>query len=503
MIELLLQLAMTMYILSAVLLACFVGSFSVLLILYARTRHAHPTLPDVRDADLPSVTVQLPIYNEAHVAARLIDACAQIDYPPGKLRVQVIDDSTDHTPTILRHQIVAWQARGITYIELLHRPDRAGYKAGALAHGLARTSSDLVAVFDADFIPPPDFLRQTAPFFCTDDRLGMVQTRWEHLNADANWLTRAQALTLDGHFAVEQTARYRGGLPVSMNGTGALWRVAALHDAGGWSAATLTEDLDLSYRAQRRGWRFLYHPDIAVPGEIPPQIQAYKLQQRRWATGMTENLIRHALPLLRAPRFTPLAKVMGLAHLASYAVQPLILSIFLLTPLLIAGDRFARMPNFGVLFGAVGAIAPAIMVTGQIALRRRWWRTLWYLPVQGLLGAAMALNNTVGVLAALHDPAQPRAFLRTPKFAGRAAASRYALPLDAITLGELLLALYAIGGGVLALDRLPALVPYLLTYAVAFGGIALMSVVQHRRVALPGIKALSPQRTRRAQRKAG
>lgn len=487
MIDLLLHTAATLYTASAVLVAIFTASFGLLLAIYARVRGQHSDVPVVRDADLPSVTVQLPVYNEAHVAARLIDACAQIDYPRGKLRVQIIDDSTDDTTAILRRQIAAWHARGVDYIDLLRRPQRDGYKAGALAFGLQHTDSALVAVFDADFVPPPDILRRVVPHFYANSRLAMVQTRWEHLNTEANWLTRAQSLTIDGHFAIEQTARYRGGLPVSMNGTGAVWRVAALADAGGWSAATITEDLDLSYRALLRGWRFLYRPDIAVPGEIPPQIQAYKLQQRRWATGMTENLLRHALPLLRSGRYSPLAKFMGLVHLGSFAVQPLILAIFLLTPVLIAGDMFAQMPDLSLVFGTVGVIPPLIMILGQMTLRRRWWRTLWLMPVQGWLGVGMALNNTVGVLAALHPPDRPRAFTRTPKFDGRAAfpgwiTSRYALPPDAVTVGELILGLYALGGVILALDRLPALVPYLLTYALAFTGIALANIAQTRRI---------------------
>ncbi len=489
MIDWLLHLAAALYITSAVLLIVFTGSFGVLLaiyarVIYARARRAQPASPVAPDADLPSVTVQLPLYNEAHVAARLVDACAQIDYPRGKLRVQIIDDSTDDTTAILQRQIAAWRARGVDHIDLLRRPQRNGYKAGALAFGLQRADSDLVAVFDADFVPPPEFLRRTVPHFCNDARLAMVQTRGEHLNAGANWLTRVQALTIDGHFAVEQTARYCGDLPVSMNGTGAVWRVAALRDAGGWSAATITEDLDLSYRALLRGWRFLYRPDIAVPGEIPPQLQAYKLQQRRWATGMTENLLRHALPLLRSRRYGLLAKFMGLVHLASFAVQPLILAIFLLTPVLIAGEMFAHMPNLSLAFGAVGVIPPLIMVAGQIELRRRWWRTLRDMPVQGWLGVGMALNNTVGVLAALHPPDRPRAFARTPKFDRRTGwnTSRYALPPDPVTAGELVLGLYALGGVVLALDRLPALVPYLLTYALAFNGIALANIAQTWRV---------------------
>lgn len=481
----LLVLAAIAYGVTAVFLLVFVGSFGVLLLLYLRTRHQKPALPQVADDDLPSVTVQLPVYNEAHVVSRLVAACARLDYPPDKLAVQVLDDSTDETTAVIQRTISRLRANGVHHITLLRRPGREGYKAGALAYGLARVKTDCVAVFDADFVPPADFLRRTLPYFHADHRLALVQTRWDHLNAGGNWLTRAQALTIDGHFVVEQTARSRGRLPMSMNGTGAVWRTAALRDAGGWSAATLTEDLDLSYRALLRGWGFLYLPDVAVPGEIPPQVQAYKRQQQRWATGMTECLIRHGLPLLRANRYGWGQKFMGLMHLSQYAVQPFILLMFLLTPLLLWGDMFRRLPNLGA-FGMVGVIPPLIMVAAQVELHRDWPRRLLFLPVQGIVGAAVVVNNTWGVLAALHRPGVRREFKRTPKFNVTRgdvdwSDSRYALPVDAITLGEIGLGVYALGGLVLALDRLPALALYMASYALSFFSFALWNIIQVRR----------------------
>jgi hypothetical protein len=265
---------------------------------------------------------------------------------------------------------------------------------------------------------------------------------------------------------------------MSMNGTGAVWRAEALRDAGGWSAATLTEDLDLSYRALVRGWEFLYLPDVAVPGELPPQVQAYKLQQRRWATGMTECLIRHAVPLMRSKRYGPGKKLMGLAHLSQYAVQPLILLVFLLTPLLVWGDMFRHLPNLSVL-GSVGAIPLLIMVIAQIELHEDWLRRLCYLPVQGMIGAAVVLNNTLGVLAALHRPAVKREFKRTPKFSRTPwRESRYALRIDGVTLGEIGLGLYAILGAYAAYQKLPALLPYFVSYAASFWGFAFWNIAQ-------------------------
>lgn len=490
-----LTVAAVVYVAAGGLLTLFVGSFGVLLVIYALTRRQTPHPPLIDDDDLPSVTVQLPVYNEAHVVARLIDACARLDYPHAKFSVQVLDDSTDETTVVIQRQIAEWHAAGVHNIRLMRRPARAGYKAGALAYGLEHVQTGCIAVFDADFVPPRDFLRRTVPYFTANPKLALVQSRWDHLNSGQNGLTRAQALTVDGHFVVEQTARSRGHLPMSMNGTGGVWRVAALRDAGGWSADTLTEDLDLSYRALGRGWEFLYLPDVAVPGELPPQVQAYKLQQRRWATGMTECLIRHGVPLARSKRYGPGKKLMGLAHLAQFAVQPLILLIFLLTPLLIWGDMFRRLPNLSLL-GSVGAIPVLIMLAGQIALYADWPRRLLYLPLQGVIGAAMVLNNTLGVLAALHRPGVRREFKRTPKFSAAPwSNSRYALRTDAVTLGEIALGMYALGGGYLALNRLPALLPYFLSYAASFFLFAAWNIHQTARLRRLTARQPSAQRT--------
>jgi cellulose synthase/poly-beta-1,6-N-acetylglucosamine synthase-like glycosyltransferase len=484
MIGILWSLAAALYVLAGLLLTVFVGSFAILLGIYLWTRHSQPELPSVGDGDLPSVTVQLPVYNEAHVIGRLIDACAQFDYPRGRFCVQVLDDSTDETTLAIRHKIAEWRARGVDNIVLVRRPQRTGYKAGALAYGLERVDTDCIAVFDADFVPPADFLRRTMPYFNCSEGLALVQTRWDHLNADTNWLTRAQALTMDQHFAIEQVARSRGHLPMSMNGSGAVWRTAALRDAGGWSPATVTEDLDLSYRALMRGWEFIYLVGVPVPGELPPQVQAYKVQQNRWATGMTECLIRHALPLLRSRRYGWGKKFMGIMHLSQYAVQPLILLMFLLTPALLWGDMFRRLPNLGFL-GAVSVIPLLLVAVAQAELRRDWYRRLLYLPVQLLVGAALVLNNTAGVLAALHPPGIQREFRRTPKFnvtrqGQNWFGSRYTLAVDAITLGEIALGAYAVGGTFLALERLPALALYMASYALSFFGFAFSNIYQTR-----------------------
>lgn len=475
--DLLLDAVVALYFLGTLFLVTFVSGFGVLLVIYFWTRKRAPAPPPVPDTALPSVTVQLPVYNEVHVIDRLLDACIEIDYPADKLHIQILDDSTDETTARIRERLVALCAQGHDNLTHLHRENREGYKAGALAYGLRFVQSDFVAIFDADFVPEKDFLRRTMPYFVANPRVGLVQTRWSHLNRDANLLTRAQALNIDAHFGVEQVARSRGRLPMSMNGTGGLWRVAAIRDAGGWSAATLTEDLDLSYRAFMRGWEFLYLVDVAVPGELPPLVQAYKLQQARWATGSTQCLLRHTPRLVTMPCFSPLKKLMGTLHLSQYAVQPVILMLFLLAPLLLVNQRIPDM----TLMPLVGILPPLVITVAQIELYDDWRRNLLYFPVQFLAGVAIVVNNTRAVLAALST--RRHEFKRTPKYQKnwqKPRRRKYRLPLDITTVGELLLALYAVGGMVIAMDTIPAFVPYMLSYAVSFTLFALWNIYQHR-----------------------
>lgn len=484
MVDVLLTLSAIIYVASVIFLTLFISNFGALLVVYGLTRHKRPELPQIEDDDLLSVTIQLPIYNEAHVIDRLLDACAQLDYPRDKFQIQILDDSTDETTQVVQQKIDEWKAKGVNNITLVLRPDRKGYKAGALAYGLTLTTTDCVAIFDADFIPPKDFLRKTMPYFSKNEKLALIQTRWAHLNLDYNWLTRAQALSIDGHFAIEQVARNRGRLPMSMNGTGGIWRITAIQDSGGWSSSTLTEDLDLSYRALMKGWDFLYLVDVPVPGELPPQVQAYKMQQARWATGSTECLIKHAVPLMRSKRFSPAKKFMGLMHLSQYLVQPIILLVFLLTPILLLGDMFTKLPDLRII-GAFSIIPPIIITLAQAELYTDWIRRLLYFPIQFIVGGAIVLSNSKAVLAAFHKPDVEREFKRTPKFrvtqkGQQWIGSRYALKVDAITIGELVLALYALLGFLIALDRLPFMAPYMFVYAAAFTIFAFWNIYQTR-----------------------
>lgn len=480
-----------LYVLGAGLLFVFVGGFAILLTIYLLKRDAPPPLPDIIDDQLLSVTVQLPIYNEPHVVDRLLNACAGLDYPPEKLYIQVLDDSTDRTSELIARKIRALKYNNFCNIKHIRRHNRNGYKAGALAHALKYTTTECIVVFDADFIPPPNFLHQTMPHFSVNPRLGLVQTRWGHLNDDYNILTRLQALSIDAHFVVEQIARNRGNLPMSMNGTGGIWRVAAIEDAGGWSSQTLTEDLDLSYRAFMRSWEFIYRVDVDVLGELPPLVHIYKTQQARWATGSTQCLIRHSRALIRAEDFSLLQKLMGLLHLAQYAVQPVILMLFLLTPLLLVGGVYHDLPDPGLLT-LLGLIPPLIIGLAQMELYGDWWRRLFYFPAHFMTGVAIVLSNTHAVLNAIWSGNQAVEFKRTPKFRliGRQRNQRQhiidsrqvAREIDTITWGELILAGYALVGFVIAMQTLPIVAPYMLIYALSFIGFAMWNIYQIRQL---------------------
>ena len=473
----LIDLLALVYLAGALALALFTSGIWVLLVLWLRHRNDPPP-PTGPIADWPRVTVQLPVYNEYAVVDRLLEAVAALEYPRERLHVQVLDDSDDATAERVAALVRQHRRRGLD-IAHVQRPDRVDYKAGALAYGLGLTDAELVATFDADFVPPPDFLRRTVPHFVADAGLGIVQCRWAHLNADQNLITRAQAMSIDGHFVVEQSARGRGGLLVSFNGTGGLWRRTCIEDAGGWSGRTITEDLDLSYRAQMRGWRFLYLPEVAVPAEIPPQVMAYKRQQARWARGTTQNL-RHLLrPLWRAGSLSLKQKLMGTLHLCQYLPHPLLLLVVLLTPPLLLAGALARLPLAPL--GLVGIGPPLMYALSQRDLYPDWRKRLLALPLLLATGSGMILNNSAAVLGAFAGG--PGVFKRTPKFATRRwQDGQYALRMDWTTLGEIVLALYMLAGVALALRLNPGIAPFLLMQAYGFGVMAAFSVMEEVQV---------------------
>src|ERR1700686_758244 len=272
--------------------------------------------------DEPLVCVQVPVYNERYVAERVLDAVCEIEWPPGRLAVQVLDDSDDETTSIVARRVAMWRLRGIR-IAHVRRGTRSGYKAGALAYGLTLTEAPLVAIFDADFVPPRDFLRRTVGAF-DDPMVGFAQARWGHLDERYSWFTRLQALAIDFHFLVEQAVRSADGYFTNFTGTAGIWRRKAIEDSGGWSADTLTEDLDLSYRAQLRGWRAVYLENLVVPEELPVSIDAYRRQQSRWATGSFQSAFKLLIPVLRS-RNRPAVKLQASVHLLSYGIGPLML----------------------------------------------------------------------------------------------------------------------------------------------------------------------------------
>jgi cellulose synthase/poly-beta-1,6-N-acetylglucosamine synthase-like glycosyltransferase len=367
-------------------------------------------LPD----PLPAVTVQLPLYNERYVAARLLEAVSAFDYPRDRLEIQVLDDSTDDTTAILASIVDGLRVRGLDVAHLRRRV-RTGFKAGALAEGLTAARGEFVAIFDADFVPPPGFLRATLPYFQPD--VAVVQARWGHLNRSFSALTVAQSLGIDGHFAVEQSARARAGLFLNFNGTGGIWRRAAILDAGGWAHDTLTEDLDLSYRAQLRGWRIVYRPDIVCPAELPVLVTGFKSQQRRWAKGSIQTAIKLLPAVLAAPR-SPWVKYQAFVHLTYYVIHPLMLASVLLTvPMRTLSEPTVDasiLSTVGLAFGLV-ALGPGTMLAyAQGVLDRRWWRRAWQLPTILVIGVGVALSTSLAVLEAFVG--RRREFVRTPKF---------------------------------------------------------------------------------------
>ncbi len=370
--------------------------------------------------EFPFVTIQLPLYNEQYVAERIIDAVTKINYPADKLQIQVLDDSSDITTQILRNSIKKYKNQGVNIVLVL-RDDRKGYKAGALQHGLKSATGEFIAIFDADFIPDPDFLYKTLPYF-KDKGIGMVQTRWEHLNRDSSLLTKLQAFGLDAHFSVEQVGRSSQNHFINFNGTGGVWRLKTIEDAGGWQNDTLTEDLDLSYRSQLKGWRFKYLENVFSPAELPVAISALKNQQYRWTKGGAENFKKMSLRLLFQSNLRFSDRLHGLAHLFNSTVYIFVfLAAILSVPVIYAAAGNDNIDVFlswmAVFFISTILLMRFYWVSYREPHRKKWargvifvWRFFQYLTIS--LG--LSFYNTQGILLAYIG--KKTAFVRTPKF---------------------------------------------------------------------------------------
>jgi len=453
---------------------------------------AGATLPE---EGLPSVTVQLPLYNERTVAARLIAAVGRLDYPSDRLEIQVLDDSCDETCAIVDEAVAELRARG-RYVQVLRRVQREGFKAGALAHGLERARGELIAVFDADFEPRPDFLRALVPSF-QDPRVGMVQARWEHQNRDQRPLTRAQSALLDGHFVVEHKVRFDCDLFFNFNGTAGIWRRATIEDDGGWEHDTLTEDLDLSYRAQLRGWRFVYAPYVSVPSEVPPDLAAFKNQQHRWAKGSVQVARKLLGRILRAP-IPVRTKLEAVAHLTGNTGYPFVLALALLLPLVARhGTLLPEWWHVPAFFVCTLSVI-LFYERSQRAIGRTAFQRLVDVPGALALGIGLCVSQTRAVLEGLFGSTGE--FVRTPKHGAAPRRALYRSALRGWPGIELLLAAW-FGWGLFDATRLHAWpsLPFLFLFFASFawvGGLSLIESVRNvrqahaeRRRAEPGVLA--------------
>ncbi len=453
---------------------------------YSKAAQKHQRIKDafyqyIPPKDWPHVTIQLPIYNERYVVKRLIESVCHIDYPKNLLEVQVLDDSTDDTVDIASAIVARMQAAGIDIVHI-HRTNRRGFKAGALREGLNTAKGSLVAVFDADFIPGPDFLKESIPYF-QDPQIGMLQTRWGHINSDYSLLTRAQSIGIDGHFGVEQASRAWGGLFMNFNGTGGIWRKKTIEEAGGWQADTLTEDLDLSYRAQLKGWRLMFASQVVCPAEIPVTINAFKSQQHRWAKGSIQTARKNLGKLLKSD-VSWLVKIQAFLHLTHYMVHPMMLLVVLTSIPMLYSQWFFDSLAYPIMIFTVLCLATfgpsSLYLFSQRILYRDWKTRIKYLPFLMCLGTGIAVNNTKAVLEALFDIKS--GFIRTPKYGIRQKGERwknkrYAIPLNAVSILELFLGLYSLTGLLMFLLFSKYLVsPFLLIYTSGFFYVFFLSV---------------------------
>lgn len=428
-------------------------------------------------ADLPVVTTQIPVFNELNVIERAIDAVCRMTYPADKHEIQILDDSTDETREIIDTLVAAYRKQGVN-IQAIRRENRTGFKAGALSYGMQTAKGSLFAIFDADFVPPADFLLQTIPHFLHDSSIGLVQARWGHINRNHSILTRAQSIGIDGHFMVEQSGRAWNNLYMNFNGTAGIWRKQAILDGGGWQWDTLTEDMDLSYRVQFKGWQTVYALDVIVPAEIPEDVSAFKSQQFRWAKGSIQTA-KKLLPQIVSAPIPRFKKLQAFFHLTHYMVHPMMLTLALLAlPVLVSLKTVPGPWVVGVLaiMLAIAMFAPSTLyLVSQKAAYPDWVRRSVILPFLVVVGVGIAVSNTRAVFEALLGIKSD--FIRTPK-RGASIRKLYKIHLPGSALFEILIGLYcawSLGYYLIAGKYLIG--PFLAAYAAGFLFIGILTIV--------------------------
>jgi cellulose synthase/poly-beta-1,6-N-acetylglucosamine synthase-like glycosyltransferase len=458
----------------------------ILVYLYYKHKKNRTTEPAAYFEDLPRVTVQLPIFNEQYVVERLLDSICRLKYPRDKLDIQVLDDSTDETVEVARNLVERYAALG-NPISYHHRANREGFKAGALAEGLKTAKGELVAIFDADFTPADDFLLRTIHHF-TDSNIGMVQTRWTHLNRNYSFLTQVEAILLDGHFVLEHSGRARSGVFFNFNGTAGVWRRQAIDEAGGWQHDTLTEDTDLSYRAQLKGWKFVYLQDVECPAELPVEMTAFKTQQARWAKGLIQTG-KKILPRVMRSDVSLHTKIEAWYHLTANLSYPLmiVLSVLMLPAMIIRFYQgwfqmlFIDLPLF---MASTFSISSFYLVSQRELFPKTWPRALLYLPVLMALGIGLTITNTKAVIEALIG--KESAFARTPKYRvvskkDKVRGAKYRKRLGWVPWFELAIGTYfALTVYYAIQNENYVTVPFLLLFVVGYWYTGLMSLLQGR-----------------------
>ncbi len=470
-----------LFIIAAILITAYTCNFYYLAYLSIRRRDQLHLL----DLGTPTVTIQLPIYNEKYVAARLVDAVCALDYPKEKMRIMVLDDSNDDTVTLLKNMVDDYQKQGFR-IEHIRRGKRVGYKAGALKYAMKQTDTDFVAIFDADFIPPKWFLRKAIPHF-SKPKIGLIQCRWGHVNENYSAITQAQAMSLDFHFLIEQKAKSNSHLFMNFNGTAGIWRRECIDDAGGWHTATLVEDLDLSYRAQMKGWKCVFLPDIVIDAELPVQMNAAKRQQFRWAKGSIQCAIKLLTDIAIKRKIAIETKIQAFIQLTRHIVFPLMLVQFLALPVLLASNMNLYIVSFipALTVAAYMAMGPgAYLLVIQKIYNKSWKTKAKVLPSLLIYNAGMSVNNTVAVFDAVLG--KKNEFLRTPKYGILKNSddwrnNAYNLPFSKVTLLEIFFGVYGILGILISIfSKNPFFAPIIGIQTVGFFYIAYLSLLHSR-----------------------